>query len=43
MTSKEYMQCVTAVEANWLAEFAPMFYSVKESAISTDRMVIFRI
>eukprot|EP00054_Salpingoeca_dolichothecata_P014406 m.81349 g.81349 ORF g.81349 m.81349 type:complete len:876 (+) comp20973_c1_seq2:1441-4068(+) len=31
MTTKEYMQCVTAVEATWLAELGPMFYSVKES------------
>ncbi|KAK4025233.1 hypothetical protein OUZ56_014308 [Daphnia magna] len=31
MTSKEYMQCVTAVEATWLAEMGPMFYSVKQA------------
>ncbi len=31
MTTKEYMQCVTAVEAQWLAELGPMFYTVKES------------
>jgi len=30
-TSKEYMQCVTAVDAEWLAELGPMFFSVKES------------
>ncbi|XP_030831282.1 pre-mRNA-splicing factor ATP-dependent RNA helicase PRP16 [Strongylocentrotus purpuratus] len=30
MTSKEYMQCVTAVEGEWLAELGPMFYSIKE-------------
>lgn len=29
MTSKEYMQCVTAVEPEWLAEMGPMFFSVK--------------
>jgi len=29
MTSKEYMQCVTAVEPEWLAELGPMFFSVK--------------
>uniref|UniRef100_F6UYA6 RNA helicase n=1 Tax=Ciona intestinalis TaxID=7719 RepID=F6UYA6_CIOIN len=34
MTSKEYMQNVTAVEGEWLAELGPMFYSVKESAKS---------
>nr|CAB3237896.1 pre-mRNA-splicing factor ATP-dependent RNA helicase PRP16 [Phallusia mammillata] len=32
MTSREYMQSVTAVEGEWLAELGPMFYSVKESA-----------
>jgi pre-mRNA-splicing factor ATP-dependent RNA helicase DHX38/PRP16 len=32
MTSKEFMQCVTAVDGQWLAELGPMFYSVKESA-----------
>ena len=26
------MQCVTSVDGQWLAEFGPMFYSVKESA-----------
>jgi len=31
MTTKEYMQQVTAVDAEWLAELGPMFYSVKES------------
>ena len=30
-TSKEYMQCVTHVDARWLAELGPMFFSVKES------------
>ena len=30
MTTKEYMRCVTAVEAQWLAELAPMFFSLKE-------------
>jgi len=29
MTSKEYMQCVTAVDPHWLAEMGPMFFSVK--------------
>jgi len=28
---QEYMQCVTAVEAAWLAEMGPMFYSVKQA------------
>lgn len=30
MTTKEYMRCVTAVDAQWLAELAPMFFSLKE-------------
>jgi len=34
LTAKEYMQCVTAVEAQWLAESGPMFFSVKESHTS---------
>ncbi|KAK3726768.1 hypothetical protein QZH41_010426, partial [Actinostola sp. cb2023] len=34
MTSKEYMQCVTAVDGNWLAELGPMFYAIKESTRS---------
>lgn len=31
-TSKEYMQCVTAVDPEWLAELGPMFFSVKARA-----------
>ncbi|KAJ8570283.1 hypothetical protein K7X08_037255 [Anisodus acutangulus] len=34
LTSKEYMQCVTAVEPHWLAELEPMFFSVKDSDTS---------
>ena len=34
MTTKEYMQCVTAVDAEWLAELGPMFFSVKEAGQS---------
>ena len=30
-TSKEYMQCVTAVDPTWLAELGPIFFSVKVS------------
>jgi len=30
-TSKEYMNCVTAVEPHWLAEMGPMFFQIKES------------
>ncbi|KAK9816661.1 hypothetical protein WJX72_003431 [[Myrmecia] bisecta] len=33
-TSKEYMQCVTAVEPEWLAELGPTFFSIKESHTS---------
>lgn len=31
---QEYMQCVTAVEGEWLAELGPMFYSVKQAGKS---------
>jgi pre-mRNA-splicing factor ATP-dependent RNA helicase DHX38/PRP16 len=31
MTSKEYMQQVTAVDAQWLAELGPIFFTIKES------------
>jgi len=31
MTTKEYMRTVTAVDAQWLAELGPMFFSIKES------------
>uniref|UniRef100_A0A8C7Y6L7 RNA helicase n=1 Tax=Oryzias sinensis TaxID=183150 RepID=A0A8C7Y6L7_9TELE len=34
MTTKEYMQCVTAVDGEWLAELGPMFYSVKQAGRS---------
>ncbi|PKA52844.1 putative pre-mRNA-splicing factor ATP-dependent RNA helicase [Apostasia shenzhenica] len=34
LTTKEYMQCVTAVEPHWLAELGPMFFSIKESDTS---------
>lgn len=39
MTSKEYMQCVTAVDGEWLAELGPMFYAVKDK--SKTRQVSF--
>lgn len=32
MTSKEYMQCVTAVDPYWLAEMGSIFYSIKQSS-----------
>ncbi|KAJ3059438.1 Pre-mRNA-splicing factor ATP-dependent RNA helicase PRP16, partial [Podochytrium sp. JEL0797] len=34
MTSKEFMQFVTAVDPYWLAELGPMFFSVKEHGYS---------
>lgn len=34
LTAKEYMQCVSAVEPQWLAELGPMFFSVKDSHTS---------
>ncbi|KAL1129092.1 hypothetical protein AAG570_013623 [Ranatra chinensis] len=34
MTAKEYMQCVTAVDGQWLAELGPMFFSLKETGKS---------
>lgn len=36
LTTKEYMQCVTAVDPYWLAELGPMFFSVKETGL--DRL-----
>jgi pre-mRNA-splicing factor ATP-dependent RNA helicase DHX38/PRP16 len=39
LTTKEYMQCVTAVETSWLAELAPMFYSIKNAEAGSERMV----
>uniref|UniRef100_A0A674P0F2 RNA helicase n=1 Tax=Takifugu rubripes TaxID=31033 RepID=A0A674P0F2_TAKRU len=37
MTTKEYMQCVTAVDGEWLAELGPMFYSVKQAGKTEER------
>ncbi|VDL11651.1 unnamed protein product [Hymenolepis diminuta] len=36
MTSKEYMQCVTAVDGRWLAEYGHVFYSVKDQSLSRE-------
>ncbi|KAJ2359466.1 Pre-mRNA-splicing factor ATP-dependent RNA helicase PRP16 [Coemansia erecta] len=36
-TSKEYMQCVTAVDPTWLAEMGPMFFSVREAGASRKK------
>ena len=35
LTKKEYMQCVTAVDPEWLAELGPMFFSVKTTGWGT--------
>ena len=34
MTSREFMQCVTAVEGNWLAEVGDKFFSINEGGAS---------
>jgi pre-mRNA-splicing factor ATP-dependent RNA helicase DHX38/PRP16 len=34
LTSKEYMSCVTAVDAHWLADLGGVFYSVKEKGFN---------
>ena len=34
MTSKEYMNHVTAVEPAWLAEFAPLFFTIKTEGMT---------
>ncbi|KAJ2249091.1 Pre-mRNA-splicing factor ATP-dependent RNA helicase PRP16 [Coemansia sp. RSA 455] len=36
-TSKEYMQCVTAVDPKWLAEMGPMFFSLHEAGASRKK------
>lgn len=36
-TTKEYMQCVTAVDPEWLAELGPMFFSIKVCYLSIAR------
>lgn len=37
---QEYMQCVTAVDGEWLAELGPMFYSVKQAGKSRQVRVL---
>ena len=37
MTSREYMQYVTAVDPYWLAELGPMFFSTKENFQEIER------
>jgi len=38
-TTKEYMQCVTAIDPHWLAEFGSIFFSVRDpnSSLSSKR------
>lgn len=38
MTSKEYMNCVTAVDPEWLAEACPMFYALRITSYLNDRL-----
>ncbi|KAF9677049.1 hypothetical protein SADUNF_Sadunf08G0067200 [Salix dunnii] len=37
LTTKEYMQCATAVEPQWLAELGSVFFSLKESDASMKK------
>lgn len=37
---QEYMQCVTAVDGEWLAELGPMFYSIKHADKQDPREVL---
>ncbi|WOG93703.1 hypothetical protein DCAR_0312990 [Daucus carota subsp. sativus] len=37
LTTKEYIQCATSVEPEWLAELGPMFFSVKDSDTSISK------
>lgn len=34
------MQCVTAVDGEWLAELGPMFYSVKQAGKSRQVRIL---
>ncbi|KAI0983879.1 hypothetical protein GJ496_007693 [Pomphorhynchus laevis] len=38
MTHKEFMQCITAVDGEWLAELGPMFFSVKTPQTSHSEL-----
>lgn len=40
MTTKEFMQCVTAVDGEWLAELGPMFYSIKQTKKSKENAML---
>lgn len=36
MTTKEYMHCATAVQAEWLSDLGPMFYALKTSTYNDE-------
>ena len=40
MTTREYMQYVTAVDPHWLAELGPMFFSTKENFQENEARLI---
>jgi pre-mRNA-splicing factor ATP-dependent RNA helicase DHX38/PRP16 len=39
MTSKEFMQCATAVEPRWLAEACPALFSLRVSSLDSEGVV----
>lgn len=42
LSLQEYMQCVTAVDGEWLAELGPMFYSIKHAGKSRQVSLLLR-
>lgn len=40
LSLQEYMQCVTAVDGEWLAELGPMFYSIKHAGKSRQVSIL---
>lgn len=43
MTSKEFMQCATAVDPRWLAEACPILYSLRVTSFDTEDNVSSKI
>lgn len=43
LSPQEYMQCVTAVDGEWLAELGPMFYSIKHAGKSSQVSLLSRM
>lgn len=43
LSLQEYMQCVTAVDGEWLAELGPMFYSIKHAGKSRQVSLLSRM